>query len=447
MMRSLSLLACLVLTGCVSTGLRSPDVASRLDIPDSQISPAGLDESGGSEEEIKTLLEQKEIGLQELLRIAEINNPQVRSARNDVGAAAGRIWQAELYPNPTVEFEAEDIPSSHLGLTNSENKIALVQPFVIGRRRSHAISAAKAEHDAHHFLVQHKLRYIQGEVRRHYLELIYLKQAIALHSELHDIAQQTLRIAKARFNAKAAPESEMIKTQIDVRELELGGQRLQRLLVSSSARLESLLGGSQVPIERIHGQLPTNLRELEIDILRTAVRERHPAILAAQKEIEAADRRLDQAKSERIPDTEFRLAYGRNAATDENIVEAGISFPLPLFDRRQGDILESRHLAAKARRDAESIVTALLAELVTVHVSYMMARDEATTLQNQIVPDAEKAFAQTKTGYHAGKISLLDLLDAQRTLIRTRLSALKSLKDMNEARALLWKITGVEIEK
>ena len=447
MIRSLPLLACLVLTGCVSSGLRPLDVVSGPDAPGMQLSLGGSDRSSGTDTEMKQLLQKEEIGLGELLRVAEINNPKVRSARNDVGAAAGRLWQEELYPNPTVEFEAEDIPASDPSLTSSENKIALVQPFAIGRRRSHAISAANAEHDMRHFLVQHKLRFIQSEVRRHYVELIYLRQTIALHAELHATAQQTLQIAKARFNARAAPESEMIKTQIDVRELELSGRRLQRLLVSSVKRLESLLGGSQMPIERIRGQLPTNLPELGIDKLRTAVREQHPAVLAAQKDIEAADRRLDQAKAARIPDTELRLAYGRNASTDEDIVEVGISLPLPLFNRGQGHILECRHLAAKARCDAESVVNALLAELATTHASYMTAQDEVTTLHDQIVPDAEKAFAQAKEGYQAGKTSLLDLLDAQRTLIKMRISALKSLKDMNEARALLWKVAGAEIEK
>ena len=318
---------------------------------------------------------------------------------------------------------------------------------MIGRRRSHAISSAAAEHDAQLFLVQDKLRCIQGEVRRHYVELIYIKQAIALNSELRDIAQQTLRIAQTRFDAKVAPESEMIKAQIDVRELELSGRRLQRLQVSASTRLGFLLGGLHVPIERIHGQLPTTFPDLKIDKLQTAVRERHPAILAAQKEVEAADRRFDQAKSERIPDTQFRIAYGQNAATDENFIEAGVSLPLPLFDRGQGQILKSRHLAAKGRSDAESIANALSAELATVYASYMTARDEVTTLHTHIVPDAEKAFEQSKTGYQAGKTSFLDLLDAQRTLIKIRVSALKSLKNMNQARALLWKITGPEMEK
>ena len=77
----------------------------------------------------------------------------------------------------------------------------------------------------------------------------------------------------------------------------------------------------------------------------------------------------------------------------------------------------------------------------------MTARDEVKTLQGQIVPGAEKAFSQAKEGYRAGKTGLLDLLDAQRTLTRARLSLLESSKDMNVARADLWEIVGLEIDK
>ena len=447
MIRLVCFLACLAMTGCVGSGLRVPKSASRSGTADPRMLPLGSDKPTTREAAIKALLDKEEIGLEELLRIAEISNPEVRAAKNDVGAAAGRLWQEELYTNPRLEFEAEDIPSSDLGLTSSENKVAIVQPLIIGSRRTHAISAAAAKYDKRHLLAQHKLRHVQGEVRRNYVELLYLKQTIALHSDLHSIAKHTFEIAKARFEAKAAPESEMIRTQLDLRQLELGTRRLQRQLVSSSTQLQSLLGGSRVPVLHISGELRVEFPEMKVDSLRAAVREGHPAVLAARKDVEAADRLVDQTKAERIPDTEIRLAYGRNAATDEGIVEVGIGLPLPLFNRGQGSILESRHLAAKARRDTESLVNTLLAQLAATYASYMTAQDEVTTLQGKILPDAERAFAQAKVGYQAGKTALMDLLDAQRTLVKVRLSALESLKDMNEARALLWQIVGAEIDK
>ena len=446
-LRSVCFVFFLVMTGCVSTGVRTPDYASGLDGTDAEMPFNRAGESSSRQAEIELLLEKSEIGLEDLLRIAELNNPEVRAAWNDVGAAAGRAWQAEFYPNPNLEFEAEGIPASEVGLGHSENKVAIVQPVILGGRRSAAVSAASVERDSRSLLVQSKLREVQSELQRIHVELVYLKQAIVLHSELGDIAQETLRVARTRFDAKAAPESEVIKAQIDVHELGLSRRRLDRLLTASSEQLTSLLGGVRVPVEIIGGRLPGELPELDIHRLQVAVRERHPAVLAAEKNVEVANHRIDEAKAERIPDIGVRLAYGRNAATDEDLIEVGISIPLPLFNRNQGRILESRHLASKAKRDAESLVNNLLSELAMWRASYMTACDEVETLQRQIVPAAERAFQQTKEGYQAGKIGFLDLLDAQRTLARGQLSLLESVKDMNVARAELWKIVGREIEE
>ncbi|MDP6361151.1 MAG: TolC family protein, partial [Planctomycetota bacterium] len=339
------------------------------------------------------------------------------------------------------------IPPNEVGLGRSENKIAIVQTLILGGRRSAAISAATAERDARSLLVQSKLREVQSELQRIHVDLVYLRQAIVLHLELGDVAQETLRVARTRFDAKAAPESEVIKAQIDVYELGLSRRRLDRLLTALSEQLTSLLGGVRVPVETIGGRLPRKLPELDIHRLQVAVRERHPAVLAAEKNVEVADCKIDEAKAERISDIGVRLAYGRDAATGEDSVEAGISIPLLLFNRNQGRILESRHLASKAKRDAESLVDNLLSELAISHASYTTARDEVETLHRQIVPAAERAFQQAKEGYQAGKIGFLDLLDAQRTLTRGQLSLLESVKDMNVARAKLWKIVGREIEE
>ena len=132
---------------------------------------------------------------------------------------------------------------------------------------------------------------------------------------------------------------------------------------------------------------------------------------------------------------------------DPDIIDMGLTIPLPIFNRNQGRILEARHLAAKARRDAETLANRLSAELASAHAAYMIARDEVAVFRDRIVPASKRALSQAREGYQAGKMSFLDLLDAQRTLARARLSLLGSIKDMNAARTTLWKIVGPEVEK
>jgi cobalt-zinc-cadmium efflux system outer membrane protein len=429
----------LFLTGCVSNGVYTPAYVaelSRIDKPTSLIKKDNL-----ISQKVEILLKKKYIDLETLLSISEINNPEVKVARNELGTAAGRAWQAKLYPNPSLELEAEDIPTNNGGLSSSQKKVSIVQP-INSRRHRLAALAAGLEREAHYFALQNKLREVEGKVRCNYVEIIYLKEAVALYKELLNMSQKILEISKTRFDAQAIPESEMIKAQIDVYELRLKKRRLTRLMEASSEKMKSLLGGVKIPVGKIQGNLLKNFPDLELDKLSIYVRKNHPSILASKKDIAASKKRVDQAIAKKIPDVEIRLSYGHNSATDEDTLEAGVSLPLPLFNRNQGRILEARHMAAKSKNKAELLLNNLLSKLATEHASYMTARDEMKILSDKIVPSAEKAFSQAKKRYQAGKTSLLDLMDAQRTLSKGRLSLLESSRDMNMAWANLYKIAG-----
>jgi cobalt-zinc-cadmium efflux system outer membrane protein len=290
--------------------------------------------------------------------------------------------------------------------------------------------------------MENNLIEIQGEVRLIYANILYLKQAIRLYKDFLDVARLTHKIAKIRFDARAAPEVEVTKTQVEVLELEFGRRRLERQLVAVSENFRYLLGDVRVPVEKIVGNLSGNLPELELYRLQALVQKGHPSLLAAEKDADAADWRVEQEKAERVPDIGLMLAFGHNTAENEDIVEAGITVPLPIFNRNQGRILESEHLAAKARRETEELYNRLSAKLASEHASYMTARDEVFTFRDQIVPASEKAFSQSRERYKAGKTALLDLLNTQQTLMRARLSFLDALRDANVARARLWKIIG-----
>lgn len=439
----------LLLTGCVSAGFRTPDYVADLDrlvIANSGPLPNGPPGSSARQAEIRQLIAKPQLGLVDLMRIADLSNPEIGAARNEVGAAAGRAWQAELHPNPILALEAEDVPIRSVGLSRSQNTLSVTQPIIVGGRRSAAISAATAKREARILTLAQKRREVLGEVRLVYFELLYVRQAIALHAALLEIGRETLRIATTRFEARAAPELEVIKPQVEVHELELGKRRLERQREAAAARLCAVLGGLAVPMDRLHGELPESLPDLDLARLQRPLREGHPGILAAQKEIEAADRLIRQAEAERIGDVGLRIAYGRNAFTDENTIEAGISIPLPIFNRNQGRIFEAKHLAAGARRSAETLAHRLVAELAVAHAAYMAARDEVAVFRDRIVPASEKALSQARAGYQAGKMRLLDLLDAQRTLSRARLSLLGSIKDASRARARIWQILGPSTE-
>lgn len=394
---------------------------------------------------LTALLERPALGLDELLALAELASPELGAARHAVGSATGRTRQAGLYPNPTLALEAEDVPAHDVDVGEGEVSLALTQPLILGGRRSAGVAAARAEADALAAELEATRRAVLARVRALHQELVLLASGLELYDELLAAANETLRVADTRRSAGAAPDAEVLRARVEVRELEIGRARLERAREASAARLVAVLG-VPLSVEQLAdaGGPQLELPELDLADLRAALEVDQPTLSAARDEVDAADRRLELARAARIPDLSVRFAYGRDGAVDEDVLEAGLGIALPLFDRNQGRILEARHEAARARRRADLAAGHLAAELAAAHAEYASVRLEAQVLHAQVVPDAERALAQAREAYRAGRSEMVDVLDAQRTVSRARLALLEALRSGARARARLGAIVGVD---
>ena len=399
-------------------------------------------ESSIQQTEIFHLLNKDSISLDDILQVAMLCNPEIAAAQNKIGAATGRLRQAGLYPNPTIEFEAKDIPAGDVDFSRNQNTVAIIQPIIIGKRRSAAISAAFAEQESRRFSLQNTIYEVLGDVRMAYVELTYYERAFILQGEMLTVANKILKIVRTRFDARAATEPELISAQLNSTKLELNRRKMKLKQVSAAQHLQSLLPDVEVPVEKISTELSLNLPGIDLEHLLTAVRGRHPLVLAAKKSTEAAEHRLALAKAERIPDVSLRTAYGRNTAEGENIIEFGISIPLPFFNRNQGRMTEMRHMATWAHNDARTSVARRESEIASAQTTYMASRDYAAVYQTKIVPAAERFFTQTMERFRAGRGELQDLIDAQEKLAGERLVLLEATRDLNIAYAHLHKIVG-----
>jgi len=418
-----NLLIALVLAGCTGTEAReaslgeSPprqSVRSPSDVPSNAVADTPLP---------------AEIRLEDLLDRARSANPEIAAARAEAHASDGAVRQAGLYPNPRLSLEAEEIPVRDFGLHESENTVALTQTILLGGVRASGVEAARAERERRLAAVEHVRLRILSEVRAAFVELLYLRRADAMYAELLRVAGETLDVARDRVEARAAPEFEMLQPEVEVRNLEIARAGILRELAAVAADLGALLGGEEIPVECVVGSLEAEGEFLAPASWEERIRKGHPGLRAARAGIEAAVAHEREARARRVPDLEVRVAYGRDNAADENIVEAGVSVPLPVFNRSQGEIAQARALANRARREAEAIERRLFAEASAAFAAHEAASQAVEALASRVLPAAARALDQTRDGYRAGRRGLLDVLDAQRTLANARLAHLDALAE------------------
>jgi cobalt-zinc-cadmium efflux system outer membrane protein len=390
-----------------------------------------------------------EVSLAMLLEAADRFNPRLAAARAEIGAAGGQAWQAGLYPNPTIGIESENVRPSDGGFGTSETTFGVEQPIIVGGRREAAVATAEAGVVAARWELERLRREIHGRVRREVTEILHLRRALALHRELRDLANRTSEIARTRFDARAAPESEAIRARVEANALGLSIERIEGDLAAAGARLASLLGGRPVDIERLGDDRldPAGAAPLPpLDRLEGLVAASHPAVLSSEARLEQAVRRVDLERARRRADLTARVGVGIDHDDDEGFVEAGLGVPLPLFDGNEGNVLTARFQVIRAGQEAKAVSNELRGALAAAWLQWQSADRRLGVYDTEILDGARRAHGQARQGYEAGKLPFLDLLDAQRTLIEARLARLELVRAVALARADIHAIAGDDLD-
>jgi cobalt-zinc-cadmium efflux system outer membrane protein len=439
------LLALLLIAGCVAP---EPPEASRRDTPAYLVGardrgrpsappnpPAGtgLPDLGSGP-----------LTLERAIAIAEERNPALAALEREVAAARGRELQAGLLPNPEVTARSAEGPL-YRGFGQSINLGEVSYPIAVGGRIAAAEAAAAKAREAAEANLALGRRILRADVRAAFALGLAWQARLALTRELVDLARESRRIAEARVHAGDAPEAELLKAEVELKQLLLESAQVDSELVGARRRIATLLGSPGATISTFAGTLPTATADVSLPAARERVLAGDPRVRALTRRWEEARLDLLLARRERIPDVTVAVAAGSSPdvrATNDAILEVGISLPIPLFNRNQGRIAEAEANIGRAAREAEAGTNEALLELAEAHRRFEIARERVRRYLEDILPRAERSLAQARSGYQAGKLRFLDVLDAQRTLGQARGLYLDALRDMAIARAELDRFIG-----
>jgi len=167
-------------------------------------------------------------------------------------------------------------------------------------------------------------------------------------------------------------------------------------------------------------------------------------VLAAQADREAAARRLVVASRQARPDVTVSLGVRRLEAEGANALVAGVSLPLPLFDRNRGNIAAAQ--AELHRADARASA-ALLDANAEINAAQALgaAADARVAAAEHALQTAQEAYRIARIAYDAGKSPLIELIGARRGMGNARAVVLEALIARFDARARLARLQGLTV--
>ena len=364
------------------------------------------------------------------------NNPTYTAALATIDAADGSRLQASLPPNPNAVFEIENFAGEdeNEGFEGTELTLGIGQKIEMGGKRSNRTKVADFSFQISKAQAKAQALSLLAETDYAYMRLAVAQERMALADKRLALADKTHEIVKKRVGAARAAEIEHTKADIAQAAAEVEQRKAEQEVVTAQNDLARLLGrmdAADLDVDADLNALPELVeRNALLDALRNA-----PQMQAQEFAKLQARSSLDLARSQAVPDPTFGLGIRRFNEYDSTALVAGVSFPLPVFNRNQGGIAEAKANMIKADAENHAAGLALRQSAIQAWESFAASLVEAKRYQSEIIPSARKAYKQADDGYSRGAFGFLDLLDAQRVLYEVQEARLDSLLSVYKAKA------------
>jgi cobalt-zinc-cadmium efflux system outer membrane protein len=380
--------------------------------------------------------------LNTVIELALEHNPTIAGAQGLIRQSRGQQVAAGAYPNPSISGSAGrgTIRDPSTGTSILERTVTVEQPLEWqGKRQARQQAADAGVAGAGAAMEETRLNVI-AEVKVAFYQLLFAQRDAELATQNLTMVEEVLRTVKVRVAAGEATPFETMKATVEVQKAKKEVARAQNALLVTRARLDMLTAGALGKQFSIQGDFESLQQELDLDALAARALEQHPTLRRLTKLVEQAQFSAILERESRIPNVTVQGTYHREAG--DEAVTAGLSVPLPLWYRRQGEIETA--LGARHRAEAERLrVQNELTQAITQHVQDVRtANEQIQVFETGLLKQAEQTLRVARVSFQQGAASLLDVLDSQRVYRQILIEYVQARADLSIALARLERAVG-----
>ena len=392
--------------------------------------------------------------LNDFIKEAIENNPQLRAARHQAEASWKKVDQATSWDAPQVGVEFFQTPTMSFpnpAKDGMETDYFVQQMFPFPGKLSAA--GKSAENNAKMTEQGYKAleRKVVSELKSAYYELYLVQRKIQINAENQDLMRQFVQIASKQYEVGTGQHHEALRAQVELSTLINEGVILQKEKKAAEAMLNTLMSR---PTDSLLGYVPdpdVSLLPLTFIQLRPVALESRPEVHAMHYAIEMNRSELQLSKREYYPDFMVRFAYKDMAQTSNNFWSAmiGVNVPLAFWSkgRYTSKVEENELNVRKAEEEFNSMKNMTLFEVQDALVKVQTNQNLVLLYKNTVIPQARQTLESTIIAYQTGRSMFLWLIDIYRTLLNAQLSYHQSVMDFMKSQADLERAVGLSMEE
>ena len=355
-------------------------------------------------------------------------HPEVRAAAGALAAVGADLITSTQSPNPQLTLGAgsvgRDVGNGSLWNKTFDHQVRVDQTIERGGKPALRRAAAEALREASRADLADALRRARLSVAQGYFELT---AALARRDETAaalDLANDAQRAQNLRVKAGDAAPIDATRLTLDAVRVQADLRQAEADVHAARVQLATMLGAElSVDVLRpVDRWAPANVLPLFSSPVEPSSADLRPDVLAAQMRLNAAEQARALAQAQRVRDVSVGLQLDRwpvsatNASGTGNTVSVSLSVPLFVRHGLEGEIARAEADVANAREALRRAQLSAQSDLAQARSRWAAAAARRRLASEELAPAAERVAAGAELAYRRGATSLLDVLDARRSL-------------------------------
>ena len=361
------------------------------------------------------------VTLDQAIELALQHNHSLLAARTTILQNQAQEIQANLRPNPTFFADWEYLPlSAPPGISflsylhdSTEGDVGLSYLFERGQKRQHRLEAAQDATAVTRSTVSDNERTLAFQVAQLFINVELAQSTLELARLDLTSFQQTVDISERQYKIGALDENDFLQIRLQRIQFQTDVEQAELSKAQALSDLRQQLGYESVPSEYdVADELEYRPVALNLDALQAKALQNRPDLRAAQLGITAANSQYTLAKANGKQD--FTLQTNYSHVNSISAFSFSFSIPLPIFDRNQGTIAQTRYAIAQAQ-EQKTLTSGQV--LTDVHDAYLGVQSNDRIIQiyrSGTLDDNKKSRDISEYAYRHGATPLLQFLVAER---------------------------------
>ncbi len=391
--------------------------------------------------------------LNELVKEALLNNPQLKAARSQTLAEQTKVKQVTAWDPPQVGFSFYQTPIQYLNpITNGMETDYYVQqmfpfPGKLGNMGEAASSNAKM-YGEQYTALKNK---IINDLKSNYYMLYFVERKIEINKENQALLQQLEKITAKQYEVGTGSQADMLRAQTELSTLINDGINLLKEKTNVETMINTILSrpvDSPLPeIKDIQDTIP----DWTYSQLSDLAFQNRPELKAMQFNVDMNKSELKASKLEYYPDFMVQLMYKNMANTSNDFWSAmvGVNIPLAFWskDKFTGKVQENEINISTAQEQLSAMKNMVASDVQNALIKIQTNKNLIDLYKNTVIPQAEQTLQSTLAAYQTGKTEFLMFIDAYKTVLMAKQDYYMSQMNYMQSQALLEQAVGLSINQ